>query len=114
MKRRDLKNGARRLVGDGKKETEDTNNTEAETEAATQADGKPKRRKGTVRIVIIAGVPGYYLEGICKQLNVSQRTARQYVKSGRLKAQKVGGRIFCAEENLQAFLRGERATDQTV
>lgn len=44
------------------------------------------------------------LEGI---LGVTHRTLLDYVKQGKLKARKIGGKWKVTEENLKAFINGE-------
>jgi excisionase family DNA binding protein len=48
--------------------------------------------------------PVYDLKGLSKKLKISVRTLREYVKSGKLKAKKVGKKYFVTEFNLMAFL----------
>ena len=46
----------------------------------------------------------YDLKDLCKKLKISVRTLRKYVKSGKLKARKVGKAYYVTEPNLMAFL----------
>jgi excisionase family DNA binding protein len=46
----------------------------------------------------------YDLKDLCKKLKISVRTLRKYVKSGKLKAKKVGKAYYITEPNLMAFL----------
>jgi excisionase family DNA binding protein len=48
--------------------------------------------------------PIYDLKDLSKKLTISIRTLREYVKSGRLKARKVGRAYYITEPNLMAFL----------
>ena len=49
-------------------------------------------------------IPVYDLKDLSKKLKISIRTLRVYVKSGRLKARKVGKAYYVTEPNLMAFL----------
>lgn len=40
-------------------------------------------------------------------LGVTHRTLLEYVKQGKLKARKIGGKWKVTEENLKAFINGE-------
>ena len=48
--------------------------------------------------------PVYDLKDLCKKLKISVRTLRKYVKSGELKAKKVGKAYYVIEPNLMDFL----------
>jgi len=47
--------------------------------------------------------PVYNLKDLSKKLKISVRTLREYVKSGELKAKKVGRAYYITEPNLMAF-----------
>jgi excisionase family DNA binding protein len=49
----------------------------------------------------------YTLQELVPVLDVTYRTLLDYVKTGRLKAVKIGGRWRISSENLQAFLNGQ-------
>ena len=49
----------------------------------------------------------YSLTELEKILDVTHRTLLTYVKSGRLKAVKIGGKWKVSEENLNRFINGE-------
>lgn len=49
----------------------------------------------------------YSLEDVSKLTGVTHRTAWSYVKSGRLKAAKIGGAWKVTEANLKKFINGE-------
>jgi len=49
-------------------------------------------------------IPVYDLKDLSKKLKISIRTLREYVKSGELKAKKVGRAYYVTESNLMAFL----------
>ena len=48
--------------------------------------------------------PVYNLKDLSKKLKMSVRTLREYVKSGELKAKKIGKAYYVTEPNLLAFL----------
>lgn len=52
----------------------------------------------------------YRLEEAARYIGVSTRTLRQYVKDGRLPAQKIGGLVYVWDGNLSAFVRGAHTT----
>jgi len=49
----------------------------------------------------------YTLKDLAAQLNVTERTMHSYIKDGKLKGQKIGGRWQISESNLHKFLNGE-------
>ena len=48
--------------------------------------------------------PVYDLKDLSKKLKISVRTLRQYIKSGKLKAKKIGKAYYVTAPNLMAFL----------
>jgi len=46
----------------------------------------------------------YDLKDLSRKLKMSVRTLRKYIKSGKLKAKKVGRAYYITETNLTAFL----------
>ena len=48
--------------------------------------------------------PIYNLKDLSKKLKISIRTLREYVKSGELKAKKIGKAYYVTKPNLLAFL----------
>jgi len=48
--------------------------------------------------------PVYNLKDLSKKLKISIRTLREYVKSGELKAKKIGKAYYVTEVSLMAFL----------
>jgi predicted site-specific integrase-resolvase len=48
--------------------------------------------------------PIYNLKDLSKKLKISIRTLREYVKSGELKAKKIGKAYYVTEISLMAFL----------
>jgi len=49
----------------------------------------------------------YNLHEMAKLLEVSERSIHTYIKTGKLKAVKIGGRWKSTEENLKKFINGE-------
>ncbi len=49
----------------------------------------------------------YSLEEVAEIIQVSRRSMYNYIKDGRLKANKVGGRWIVSEEQLQNFIEGK-------
>lgn len=49
----------------------------------------------------------YTLSELQPILNVSYRTLQNYIKDGRLKAAKIGGKWKVTESNLMKFINGE-------
>lgn len=49
----------------------------------------------------------YTLTELEPVLGVTHRTLLQYVKDGKIKAVKIGGKWKVSEENLKAFINGE-------
>ena len=53
---------------------------------------------------MINEIPVYDLKDLSKKLKISIRTLRGYIKSGKLKAKKIGKAYYVTEPNLMAFL----------
>lgn len=49
----------------------------------------------------------YGIRDIAQGLKVTERTVYNYVRDGKLKAVKIGGKWQVAEDNLRKFLKGE-------
>lgn len=49
----------------------------------------------------------YTLKEIATLLKVTERTLLDYVKEGRIKANKIGGKWIVTHENLQDFINGK-------
>ena len=49
----------------------------------------------------------YNADEAAKAMNISERTVKQYIRDGKLSAQKVGGRWMVSEENIKRFLDGK-------
>ena len=47
----------------------------------------------------------YDTDEICKALGVTRRTLYSYIKTGRLRATKFGGKTFVSEEALREFFK---------
>ncbi|MEW6455108.1 MAG: helix-turn-helix domain-containing protein [Acidobacteriota bacterium] len=54
----------------------------------------------------IAGIKLYSLEEVSKQLGITLRAVRNYVYSGKIRFQKIGGKVYISEESLKEFLQG--------
>ena len=57
----------------------------------------------------VLGVTVFTAQETAELLHVSERTIRNYIKSGRLKAQKIGGDWAISEDNIKAFLNGSKS-----
>lgn len=57
--------------------------------------------------VEIANIKLYSVNELSKELSVTSFSIRSYIRQGKLRAQKIGGRWYVAEENLQQFLKGD-------
>jgi excisionase family DNA binding protein len=53
------------------------------------------------------GIKLYSLKDLQKVLGVTQRTLQTYIKDGKLKGQKIGGKWQISESNLRKFVNGE-------
>lgn len=49
----------------------------------------------------------YSLKEASNILGVTERTLYNYIKAGRMKVQKIGGKWIITEENLKKFIKGE-------
>jgi excisionase family DNA binding protein len=48
----------------------------------------------------------YTLKEVAEVLKVTERTLLTYIKEGKLKANKIGGKWIISQENLQNFING--------
>ena len=55
----------------------------------------------------LEGIKIYSLKELSEKLNVTQRTLHNYIKDGRLKGQKIGGKWQISESNLKKFINAE-------
>lgn len=55
----------------------------------------------------IMAVKTYTVEEIAKQLDISPRTVREYIRKGKLKAVKVGNKYIISEDNYRHFVNGD-------
>jgi len=55
----------------------------------------------------ITGLKLYSLQELAKLLEVSERTMHNYIKAGKIKGVKIGGKWKFTEENLKKFINGE-------
>jgi excisionase family DNA binding protein len=49
----------------------------------------------------------YSMREVSEILKVTERTLYNYIKEGRLKVQKIGGKWIITEENLRKFIKAE-------
>jgi excisionase family DNA binding protein len=49
----------------------------------------------------------YSLKELATLLSVTERTLHNYIKSGKMKGQKIGGKWQISESNLRKFVNGE-------
>ena len=49
-------------------------------------------------------LPVYDLKDLSRKLKISVRTLREYIKSGKLKAKKIGKAYYVTEPSLMTFL----------
>jgi len=54
------------------------------------------------------GIKLYNMQEASKILGVSERTLFTYIKSERLKANKIRGKWMITEDNLKKFIQGEK------
>lgn len=59
--------------------------------------------------VEIMGVTLYSIKELSEILDVTVVTLRKYFRSGKMKAQKIGGKWYVTEENVKRFLGGDSA-----
>lgn len=52
-------------------------------------------------------VKTYTVSDIAKYLGVTERTIREYIKSGKIKAVKVGNKYIISEDNYRDFVNGK-------
>jgi len=66
------------------------------------------KKDNAERLAELEALKVYTLTEIEGTLGVTHRTLLNYVKSGRLKAVKIGGKYKVTGENLRKFLNGEQ------
>ena len=49
----------------------------------------------------------YDVQEAAELINLTPKSIRNYIKAGKIRAQKLGTRYYITEENLQSFLRGD-------
>lgn len=52
----------------------------------------------------IAGTKLYDLKEVCEMFDANIQTVRQWIKSGKLPAKKIGRAYYCSEEDLKKFI----------
>ena len=55
----------------------------------------------------IMSIKLYSLKEVAKLLDVTERTLHNYIKTGKLKGQKIGGKWKISDENLKKFINGD-------
>jgi len=55
----------------------------------------------------ILGVSLYDAHEIAEMLGVSKTTVHNYVNGGKLEYQKIGGKLYCSEQNIKTFINGD-------
>ena len=60
------------------------------------------------RLEALGDIKLYTLQELAEALEVSYKTMLLYCKSGKLKANKIGGRWKVSQSNLDKFLNGEQ------
>lgn len=55
----------------------------------------------------IMSIKLYSLKEVAHLLDVTERTLHNYIKSGKLKGQKIGGKWKISDENLKKFINGD-------
>ena len=53
-------------------------------------------------------VKTYTVSDIAQDLGVTERTIREYIKSGKIKAVKVGNKYIISEDNYRDFVNGKQ------
>lgn len=56
---------------------------------------------------IVLGTELFTVRECAELLQVAYRTVQNYIREGRLKGQKIGGRWYFSREELERFLKGE-------
>lgn len=64
-------------------------------------------RRAEAKAKLLDGLVLYNLTDLESVLGVTHRTLQTYIKDGRLKGVKIGGRWKVSEENLKKFINGE-------
>lgn len=71
-------------------------------------DNKEKTAKrAEANAMKLGGITLYTLTELESVLGVTHRTLQTYIKDGRLKGVKIGGKWKVSEENLKKFINGE-------
>jgi len=62
----------------------------------------------------ILGVKLYTIDETAELLDVTYETTLKYIRRGKLASRKIGGRRYCTEENILAFLQGADPTQKSA
>lgn len=54
----------------------------------------------------VEGIKFYTVNEVAKKLRITPQTVRAYIKSGKLKGQRIGRPILITDKNLKEFLNG--------
>ena len=57
--------------------------------------------------MIMFDIKIYSMKEVATILDVTERTLYSYIKNGKLKAKKIGGKWMITEENLKKFINAE-------
>ena len=60
-------------------------------------------------MIKLEDVTVYDVEECAELLKVNPQTIRRYIKSGKLKGQKVGGRLYVTADTIKDLLKGDSA-----
>jgi len=66
-------------------------------------------KEGSIMPLVVDDIKLYSVRELSEMLGITTATILTYIKSGRLKAQKIGGRWQIASDNLREFLTGNPA-----
>lgn len=59
-------------------------------------------------MITMGNTNAFTLYEICKMFNVTPQTLRRYLKEGRIKAVKFGGKWVITEDAMKAYLTGQQ------
>lgn len=58
-------------------------------------------------MIEVGAQKAYDVQETAELINLTAKSVRDYIKAGKIRAQRVGNRYYIAEENIQSFLRGD-------
>lgn len=59
-------------------------------------------------------ITAYTVPEVAETLNVGTATVYRYIKSGALRAQKIGGKFYVTDQTLEEYVAGERTRVSVV